>query len=99
MVAPTLVQIVPATPLLQIQVLSSPKTIFSQILKGSPGANGTDASVTSENIVSALGYTPADAAHFGTAASQNSTAFDAAGSASTDLATATTRAIAFSIAL
>ena len=69
---------------------------MSKLLTGLPGS---DASVTSANIAAALGYTPADAAHLGTASTQDSSAFDAAGAASTALSKATTHAIAFAIAL
>lgn len=75
MAPPILVQIVPAVPVLQVRILSSAKTIVSQILAGAPGenglpgANGTDANVTLGNIASALGYTPVSPAQLATAVS------------------------------
>jgi hypothetical protein len=66
---------------------------------GPTGPAGSDANVTSANVISALGYTPVNPSSLGSAAYSESSSFDLVGSANTALATATTRAIAFSIAL
>lgn len=60
MTTPILVKISSEAPKLQVAVAPSVKTITSKILIGSRGENGTNASVTSANIVAALGYTPSE---------------------------------------
>jgi hypothetical protein len=87
------VTIAPPTVLNVAVAASTSQTIT--LATGAPGPAGADSSVTSENIISALGYTPVSKDSVLT----DATAFDSAGAASAALATATTRAIAFSIAL
>jgi hypothetical protein len=58
------VSVLPAAPVLNVQVQPALSTIVSNLQIGAPGANGlpgapgSDASVTAVNIVSALGYVP-----------------------------------------